>query len=297
MEKNYRTILRRMGKSRPAQMLSASEERSEVLDRVIGSMDPPCVVLLRENVDRAKDEPAPASPQISEAPETLKRAHESLDALEAALREKMAEVRMRWSQRYAKEEMLRLLQTGRWIAHEGDSWTLARVGNRKQNEELFKAVALLLAGDMEKHLVMVLSRLQHLQGVFAKQWYAESVGGSFSKLLPSLELSLRSSEDELFLKMRDCVRKLTFGYFHEGIRKTAKQAWRSPDALWRGVGSPLWNPLQLWESGWRGFLEDSVDLAEGTGMEFIKWYRSKWELYLRGYAQSQIDLFGAECAS
>ena len=293
MEKNYRTVLRRMGKVHPAQMLSSAEERSEVLDRVVGAMEPPYVVLLRENIDGMKDEPAPPSPQISEAPKTLAAVQTSLDALEARLRETMAEVRLKWAQRYAKDEMLRLLQNGRWIEREGDLWRLANVGSRKQNEELFKIVALMLAGDTEKLLVMVLSRLQHLQETFSKQWYAESVNSARARLLPSLELSLRRSEDELFLKMRDSVKKTTFGYFHEGIRKTARQTWRSPEALWRGVGSPLWNPLRLWDSGWRGFLEDSVDLAQGTGLEFIKWYRSKWELYLRGYAQSQIDLFGA----
>ncbi len=297
MEKNYRTVLRRMGHARPVPLLSAPDEQSDVLERMVGSMDPACVILLREDLDGLKEEAVPAGPQISEAPATFRAVNAAIDELEAQFREKMAEVRLRWAQRYAKEELVRLLTTDGWIERSGDQWRLRCDASRKQVEELFNAVVLLLTGDVEKLLVMVLSRLQHLQEKYARQWYAEAVDGYRSRLLPTLELSLRKSENELFLKLRDRVKKLSFEYFRNGVRKTGKQLWSSPEALWRGVGSPLWNPLQLWESGWRGFLEDNVDLALGTGLEFVQWYRSKWELYLRGYAQSQFDLFGAERAS
>ncbi len=297
MERSYRSALRRMTGSAVLALQPAAEERSALLRKMVDTTDPACAILLKENLIAMENEAPIAAEQISEAVETLLLMRKGIGQLEDEFKSKMEEARKRWVQRFQLSQLEEILQKGGWLRNEQGRWSLAFDGSRRQIKGLYGQMMQQLAGDVEKNMVVLLSRSQHLQERIAKSWYAESVRCSQSRLLPTLELAFRAGEAEQLRLLRDRVGEVALRHFHQGIKASQKKSWSSPAALCRGVGSPVWNRSRIWESGWRGFLEDYLSLALGVGLEVLQWYRDKWELYLRGYSQGQIDLFRAPSAS
>lgn len=304
MDENFRRAIRKMtGKS--LVRLGGRPDRAPLVAELSQNMAPTWSIALSAHLEAALDNPEDfmaGSETISLSNEAWRAAQGEFPALAEEFRARFEDFRVKWLQRFSTEEIMKVLMQGRWVAQDPQGgWTFALKGRtekerEKEARDLYYETAHLLVGDAEKLLVMMVSRALHLQDRLASVWHKESAVDAMSKVLPSLEASLREFEDKCFFEIRETLPTFAFTRFALAFR-TARGSTiaRAPtvQAVARQVGGAAWNPLGTYENAFLAYLEDFCDYTRGLTLLIGDWYHNKWSLYLRGFSRGQLDLFGA----
>ncbi len=283
--------------------LGARPERTQLMAELAQNMEPAWAIALSAHLEAALEDPEATmsgSETISHSPEGWRIAQGDFPALAEEFRGRFEEFRSKWLQRFSTEEITKLLLQGRWvIADSAGGFTFALKGRsdkerEKEARNLYFETAHLLVGDAQKLMVMMLSRALHLQDRLASQWHKESAFDAVSKVLPSLEASLREYEDRCFFEIRETLPTFAYNRFVLAFR-TSRGAnlgkLPTAQAAARQVGA-AWNPLGAYENAFLAYLDDFCDYTRGLTLLIGEWYHNKWSLYLRGFSRGQLDLFG-----
>jgi len=288
--------------------LGARPERSQLTAELAQNMEPAWSIALSAHLEAALDNPEATmagSETISLSNDAWRAAQTEFPALADEFRVRFDEFRDKWLQRFSTEEITKLMQQGRWVTQdEQGGWTFALKGRTEKEREkearnLYYETAHLLVGDAQKLLVMMVSRALHLQDRLASVWHKESAVDAVSKVLPSLEASLREFEDKCIFDIRETLPTFAFNRFAMAFRSArASHVLRAPtaQAAARQVGG-LWNPIGAYENAFLAYLEDFCDYTRGLTLLVSEWYHNKWSLYLRGFSRGQLDLFGTQAIS
>jgi hypothetical protein len=268
--------------------------RSAVTASLAGSMEVPWSIALFEHLDATLADPESlmsGTEMVSYSASSWKGAESHFPALCEEFKKRFEDFRLKWLQRFSTEDIHRNLLQGGWILQDEQGWYLALKGNIKEIRSLYHATIHLMVGDAEKLLVMMVSRASHLQDGLGKIWHKEIALSPISKLLPSLEASLRDQEEAYVARLRGSLSQVTFQRFAGAFRSSRKiRHYLSSVACARHVGE-LWNPAEAYENAFLAFVEDFCDYARGITLLIGEWYQKKWQLYLRGFSRGQLDLF------
>ena len=278
--------------------LKGNQQRFEMLERLGMEFDPNYTILLRENLEDFQKSQHTSSEIISEAQETHQKSARDFKLLEADLSKQFYDFRQKWGQRFEVESFAQKLLTLGYLTLDEGSYKFQIGSSAKDVKDFYLQDMHLMVGDAEKLVVTTCSRCLKLQNQICKEWYTvmasrSDVEGSLrpiSKILPTLELGLREMEDREIRKIRDSIKLLTEKRFRDGVKKTSKRKFSTPEAAFKNIGAE-WNSLGVWNSGFRSFMEDFVDFCMGICAEIIEWYHKKWNLYTRGWSTGQIQLF------
>lgn len=293
MEESFRRAIRKMtGKS--LVRLAGRPDRTDVMGRLAQELHATWSVVLHEhlNASHQKDGFAGETDMVSHSQSLYAASQEEFPALREEFQQKMADFRHKWQQRYQLEAITPLLLQGNWLAQSDQGWFFTLKGTSQEIKNFYFETLHLMVGDAEKLVVMILSRVMHLQEKLANQWIRETAIGPASKILPSLEAGLRDQEAEVFHELRESLARLAFQRFSQSFKSRSSKVsyYPSSQALVRTIGRN-WNPLGIWETGFLGFLQDFCDYTEGLLMLIADWYYMKWSLYLRGFSTGQLHLF------
>lgn len=294
MDEAFRRSIRKMTGTSLAR-LGGRLNRGTVKASLAQSMEIPWVIALFEHLDASFADPdslMAGSEMVSYSASSWQGAESHFPALCEEFKKRFEDFRIKWLQRFATEEIHRNLLQGGWITKDEQGWYLALKGNTKEIRSLYHATIHLMVGDAEKLLVMMVSRAVHLQEQLGKVWHKESALSPISKLLPSLEASLRGQEDAYIARLRGSLSHTAYLRFSNAFRNVrSMRRYASSVACVRYVGR-LWNPAGAYENAFLAYVEDFCDYARGITLLIGEWYQEKWQLYLRGFSRGQLDLFG-----
>ncbi len=293
MDEAFRRSIRKMTGSSLVR-LGGRLNRTAVTASLAGSMEVPWAIALFEHLDATLADPESlmsGAEMVSYSASSWQGAESHFPALCEEFKKRFEDFRLKWLQRFSTEDVHRNLLQGGWILQDEQGWYLALKGNIKEIRSLYHATIHLMVGDAEKLLVMMVSRASHLQDGLGKIWHKEIALSPISKLLPSLEASLRDQEEAYVARLRGSLSQVTFQRFAGAFRSTRKtRHYHSSVACARHVGE-LWNPAEAYENAFLAFVEDFCDYARGITLLIGEWYQRKWQLYLRGFSRGQLDLF------
>lgn len=261
--------------------------RRSLLKSIGESIDPSISIILREVLDIQEE--GWESLKIGAYSTGRAEITKQLDGLRADISTRFEEFFYKWDLRLQNESIEEILVRGNWVVQDGTFWRLGVKNNKKEMKELFYQMAHILVGDAEKLLVMAQSRCSQMQESVIKKWYQE-IDSPESRLLPTLEASLRPWESEVMRRVRNRMYPLALEYFQNGIRAGSKETFTSIDELVSSFGR-YWDPLEISENGMLAFLQTFTELANGLADHIINWYIQKMGLYLRGFRRGQLDLF------
>ena len=190
------------------------------------------------------------------------------------------------------EVMRLLLEGGDFLEHDEEKgWALTVKNNKQDINAFYSATIHLLVSDAEPLFVRMHGRVMQLQEKLCKYWHGESAVDAVSKLLPSLEASLRDKENAMVVSLRSSLNALAKKRFAAAFSaKSAPHYYSSAASCARNVGR-FWNPHYAYENGFLAFTDDFCDYAQGLTTQVIEWYQSKWSLFLRGFSRGQLNLF------
>jgi hypothetical protein len=258
-------------------------------------MDATWSIALFEHLDAALADPSAsmAGPEmISYSPLAWASSQKDFPLLLDEFRVRFDEFRAKWAQRFATEELHRILLQGGWITQDGEGWYFLFKGTSQEVRNLYFSTIHLLVGDAEKLLVMMAARVIHLQERLSKVWHKESATDAISKILPSMEVSFHEHEDRYIARLRASLAEVAFKRFSLAFKTRGKvRHYATSIACARAVGS-TWNRSGAYENAFLAFTDDFCDYACGLTLLIGEWYRDKWSLYLRGFSRGQLDLFG-----
>lgn len=294
MEESFRRAIRRMT-GRSLLFRPEPKNRGRLEASLAQSMAPNWSIALFEHLEAATHLAVEAgtSEMISFGASAWKLAETAFPKIEEEVREKFNEFREKWKQRWTTEELHRILLSGNWLLETPSGWVLALKGSKTDVSNLYLATTHLMVGDAEKLFVMLNARLQHLQERLGRLWLEESVLDASSKVLPSLEESLRKKEDEIVSQWRATISQVARVYFSSAFPLRAKpRAYSTSLSCVRAIGR-AWNSSLAYENAFLAFLDDFCDYVFGLSLLMTHWYRDKWKLFLRGFSRGQLDLFGS----
>ena len=170
------------------------QDRSSELSNLSQAMDVRWSIALNEHLDAAETLPeeSAGSDMISNGTAAWKLAAEDFPIILEEYRGKFREFRFKWMQRFATDEITRMLSQNQYILHDDSGWFFS--ANAEKLRNLYFSTIHLMVGDAEKLLVNLSGRVEHIQDKLSRMWYRESALDAVSKVLPSLEAALRSSE-------------------------------------------------------------------------------------------------------
>lgn len=295
MEESFRRAIRKMT-GRSLLRLGTRDNRSKLEATMAQNMAVNWSIALFEHLDAVSSTPesAMSGPEmISYSPKAWNLIETEFPKLIEDTRSKFEEFRLKWKQRFATEELHRVLLQGNWLQETENGWQLAIKNNKTEIGNLYLSTVHLMVGDAEKLFVMLSSRVLHLQDRFSKYWYEESALDAVSKILPCLEASLRKKEESLIADLRGTLAQVAKDRFTLAFSTRHKQrTYSSSYACVRSVGR-LFDPNCAYENAFLAYLEDFCDYSAGLCLLIAKWYRDKWSLFLRGFSRGQLDLFGS----
>ncbi len=293
MDSNFRKAFRQFTGQSIVDLKSFLPQK-EVVEQLSHSMNNSFSIILREHIEQSRDQFTIESEFISESDECLKYCQAEFKALDDEIVAKFVDFRSKWAQRLTAEVMLPILREGGWIEKTDKGYTL-KVGHKsKEIKDFFLQTLHLMVGDSEKLLVTTYSRATNIQKNGAQLWYTNSITTPVTKILPTLEAGLRNIDQKIITNIRSSLYTLAQKKYVTGIQKQTKKYYSTEAALFNAIGNKSWNPLGLWDNGFRAFTEDYVDFCLGISLELSSWYRSKWEIFSRGFSQGQLDLFKAK---
>lgn len=290
MEESFRRAIRKMtGTSLLG--LGFGQDRAAELSELSQAMDVRWSIALYEHLDAVESSPEgmmSGSEMVSNGPVAWKLAAEDFPFILDEYRQKFDEFRAKWMQRFATDEITRMLLQNQYLLRDDDGWIYAAPADKLRN--LYFSTIHLMVGDAEKLLVNLSGRVEHIQEKLSKLWYRESAVDAASKILPSLEAALRSSEYALTSRLRASLSGISRKRFMAEFKPSReKRHFSSATACARNVGANLSNIA--YENAFLAFTDDFCDYARGITLFIGKWYRDKWLLYLRGFSRGQLDLF------
>lgn len=270
--------------------------RAAMIANLSQSMNATWAIALFEHLDANDNDPSAtmAGPEtISYSPSAWKLWESEFPLLLEDFSAKFDEFRLKWNQRFATEEIHRVLLQGQWLEQGDKGWLFSFKSTKQELKNLYFSSIHLMEGDAEKLLVLMSSRASHLQERLSGFWYKEGAIDALSKILPCLEASLRQQETELIASLRASLADIAFKRFSAGFKVGAKPRYY-PTSLScaRNVGR-LWDLNGAYENPFLAYTDDFCDYAAGLTLLIGRWYQEKWALYLRGFSRGQLDLFGA----
>jgi hypothetical protein len=297
MDESFRRAFRRMT-GRSLLGLGGVPDRKGVSDYLCSHIDPAYAVALKEHLQLSEGEQAiHAKEYISEAPDTQKECIEEFRELKQEMRLKFREFKQKWSQRYTQVPLVELLDNnGRIVYVPGEGYKIELEAGKKAVKDFYYETVHFMVGDAEKLVVTNHARLMFIQKKMSQLWYKESLSSSLTKVLPTLEAGLRSLEEEVMLSLRQSMSALALQYFSAAFAKRRNNmsfnTFSTKEALARNIGVH-WNPGGIWDTGFRGYLEDYSEYACGMCFQIMDWYMEKWFLFLRGFSCGQLNLFAS----
>ena len=275
--------------------LGGRPDRSSSVAMLSQTMEATWSIALFEHLDAALTDPSSTmagQEMISYSPNAWMISQKDFPLLLDEFRTRFDEFRAKWAQRFATEELHRVLLQAGWILQDGDGWYFSFKGTSQEIRNLYFTTSHMLVGDSEKLLVMMSSRVLHLQERLCKVWYKESAIDAISKILPSMEASFHEQEDQYIARLRASLAEIAFKRFSLAFKSRGKvRHFATSLACVRAVGS-TWNRSGAYENAFLAFTDDFCDYACGLTLLVGEWYRDKWSLYLRGFSRGQLDLFG-----
>ncbi len=267
------------------------QDRASELSTLSQAMDVRWSIALNEHLDAAEANPETmmsGSEMISNGAAAWKLASEDFPIILGEYREKFKEFRFKWMQRFATDEITRMLSQNQYVLHADEGWFF--FANAEKLRNLYFSTIHLMVGDAEKLLVNLAGRVEHIQDKLSRMWYRESAVDAVSKVLPSLEASLRSSEYALTARLRASLANVARKRFMSEFRPPREKKFFSSARLCaKSIGANASNIA--YENAFLAFTDDFCDYAEGITLYIGKWYSEKWLLFLRGFSRGQLDLF------
>ncbi|PWJ61350.1 MULTISPECIES: hypothetical protein [unclassified Fibrobacter] len=294
MQDSFRRSIRKMTGS--SVRLNVRPNRSSMVANLSQSMMVTWSIVLYEHLDAMLNDPTAtvgSSELISYSDTAWKLADASFPQIIADANKLYDEFRTKWMQRFSTEEVTRLLlEGGDFLQHDEEKgWTLTVKNNKQDINAFYSATIHLLVSDAEPLFVRMHGRVMQLQEKLCKYWHGESAVDAVSKLLPSLEASLRDKENSMVVSLRSSLNALAKKRFAAAFAtKGSGHYYSSATSCARNVGR-YWNPHYAYENGFLAFTDDFCDYARGLTIQVIEWYQSKWALFLRGFNRGQLNLF------
>lgn len=294
MQENFRRSIRKMTGN--SVRLSVRPNRSSMVANLSQSMMVTWSIVLYEHLDAMLNDPSVnvgSSELISYSETAWKLADTSFPQIIADANKLYDEFRAKWMQRFSTEEVMRLLlESGEFMQHDEEKGWLLNVKNSKQDINAFYSATIhLLVSDAEPLFVRMHGRVMQLQEKLCKYWHSESAVDAVSKLLPSLEASLRDKENAMVVSLRSSLNALAKKKFAAAFAsKNPPRYYSTAASCARNVGR-YWNPHYAYENGFLAFTDDFCDYARGLTIQIVEWYQSKWALFLRGFSRGQLNLF------
>ncbi len=276
--------------------LSVRPNRSSMVANLSQSMMVTWSIVLYEHLDAMLNDPSVnvgSSELISFSETAWKLADVSFPQIIADANKLYDEFRAKWMQRFSTDEVMRLLlEGGEFMQHDEEKGWVLNVKNNKQDINAFYSATIhLLVSDAEPLFVRMNGRVMQLQEKLCKYWHSESAVDAVSKLLPSLEASLRDKENAMVVSLRSSLNALAKKRFAAAFAtKAPARYYSTANSCARNVGR-YWNPHYAYENGFLAFTDDFCDYARGLTIQIIEWYQSKWALFLRGFSRGQLNLF------
>ena len=275
--------------------LSVRPNRSSMVATLSQSMMVTWSIVLHEHLDAMINDPSVnvgSSELISYSESAWKLCQSGFAQIIADANKLYDEFRTKWMQRFSTDEVTRLLlEGGDFLQHDENGWQLKIKNNKQDISAFYSATIHLLVSDAEPLFVRMHGRVMQLQEKLCKYWHGESAVDAVSKLLPSLEASLRDKENALVVSLRSSLNALSKKRFSAAFAaKSPSRYYASAASCARNVGR-YWNPHYAYENGFLAFTDDFCDYARGLTLQIIEWYQSKWSLYLRGFSRGQLNLF------
>lgn len=294
MDEVFRRAIRKMTGASLVR-LSSRPDRNTALASLSEMMETTWSIALFEHLDAAIADPAStmSGPEmISFGPVAWNACEKDFPLILDECTKRFDEFRSKWMQRFSTDEVHRILLESGYLVQSEGGWNLNMKGTNTEVRQLYNLTIHLMAGDAEKMFVMLVSRALHLQERLSKAWYKESALDPISKVLPTLEASLRDREGALIANLRGSIADMAFKRFSAAFKTRGKpRRYATSRACARSVGA-LWNPSGAYENSFLAFTEDFCDYTGGLALFLCEWYRDKWSLYLRGFSRGQLDLFG-----
>lgn len=294
MQDSFRRSIRKMTGN--SVRLNVRPNRSAMVANLSQSMMVTWSIVLYEHLDAMLNDPSAnvgSSELISYSETAWKLADASFPQIITDANKLYDEFRTKWMQRFATEEVTRLLlEGGDFLKHDEEKgWALTVKNNKQDINAFYSATIHLLVSDAEPLFVRMHGRVMQLQEKLCKYWHGESAVDAVSKLLPSLEASLRDKENSMVVSLRSSLNALAKKRFAAAFALRGNpHYYTSATSCARNVGR-LWNPHYAYENGFLAFTDDFCDYARGLTIQVIEWYQSKWALFLRGFNRGQLNLF------
>lgn len=290
MEESFRRAIRKMTGS---SLLGTGfrQDRSSELSSLSQAMDVRWSIALNEHLDAAESNPeemTSGSEMISNGSHAWKLAAEDFPVILDEYRVKFREFRFKWMQRFATDEITRMLSQNQYVLQGENGYYFS--ANAEKLRNLYFSTVHLMVGDAEKLLVNLSGRVEHIQDKLSKMWYRESALDAVSKILPSLEAALRASEYAMTSRLRTSLAGVARKRFMAEFKPPReRKCFPSARSCAKNVGANSSNIA--YENAFLAFTDDFCDYAEGVTLYIGKWYSEKWLLYLRGFSRGQLDLF------
>ncbi len=211
MQEAFRRSIRKMTGN--SVRLSVRPNRSTMIATLSQSMMVTWSIVLHEHLDAMLNDPAVnvgTSELISFSETAWKLADSSFPQIIADANKLYDEFRTKWMQRFSTDEVMRLLLEGGDFLHhdEEKGWALTVKNNKQDINAFYSATIHLLVSDAEPLFVRMHGRVMQLQEKLCKYWHSESAVDAVSKLLPSLEASLRDKENAMVVSLRSSLTTL-----------------------------------------------------------------------------------------
>ncbi|OWV08145.1 MULTISPECIES: hypothetical protein [unclassified Fibrobacter] len=299
MQENFRRSIRKMTGN--SVRLTVRPNRSSMVATLSQSMMVTWSIVLYEHLDAMLNDPSVnvgTSELISYSETAYKLADASFPQIIADANKLYDEFRTKWMQRFSTDEVMRLLlEGGDFLHHDEEKGWYLTVKNSKQDINAFYSATIhLLVSDAEPLFVRMHGRVMQLQEKLCKYWHSESAVDAMSKLLPSLEASLRDKENSMVVSLRSSLNALAKKRFAAAFAtKGNTHYYSSAASCARNVGR-YWNPHYAYENGFLAFTDDFCDYARGLTIQVIEWYQSKWAMFLRGFNRGQMNLFETQAS-
>ena len=265
-----------------------------VVNQLSSRMNSSFSILLKEHLEMCDTSSLNEKGEyISESLPCLDFAREQFLTLEQEIVEKFDQFRNKWKQRFTYDLFYPVIEEAGWVEKNELGYALLVDGKSKKKQvmDFFYQTLHIMVGDAEKLMVTTLSRSSHIQNRIVQKWYDDTIQSPITKLLPTLEAALRNVESKIFSEIRGQFYPMATSRFQRAFTRKKRRYFTTPEGLFRNVGSQAWNPLGIWDNGFQAFSEDYVDFTQGFCIEVCQWYRNKWEIFLRGFSQGQLDLF------
>jgi hypothetical protein len=248
-------------------------------------MEPRHTLLLRTLIDRTETVHAAGAPAVAQGVARV------IEGLRKDARLKYSEFRERWEARLEPRALLPFLTRNQWIvAHDEGGVVLTGKGMRKEARMLYLQTGHDMATDCARQWASLAGRLQAFQTSFAAEWHAAVVmpDDDATRLLPTLEATLRDAEFEAWKKMRLSLGEIAEEAFIKAVLKWETRPFADEEALVRGLLHP-WVRLSATRNGWAGYMRVLSFLGERMALAMLDHYQRKWELYLRGLPRAGAD--------